>query len=880
METSIKSAPLERIFPIMGLIDGVIISKRGDITIGWELEFPSIGALDEGEYEDLISKMGNGLRALAAGMTIGAKTPWIMMHRQDRFTPTIYEPCESDGFLNSSYERHFKGRSYLKHSQFIFITLASRSSALLSSSASGTLGIYPSASIPKREELLLFESKAQEFIEVMCTGSIRFRRLGTDEIGSNGGLIQESIYGTRNPLLSGLRWNDDRIISADRDMIGFVINDAEYTPAEISACRRIDSLSSTASDVHMSFGANIGVLLDCEHTVNHYIVLAPQQVIMNELERRKRRMEAMSSNSAENRINAQGLGEFMESVHKDQFTVVYSHLNVLAWSRPENMQEIKGKVSSALQSMNMVGVQELRDMPVLWMASIPGAACEIGADNLMLMELNSALCMSSNEGFMKEVDGGKMKICDRFRHIPLRIDMQKAARELGWIDNYNAFILGPSGSGKSFFMNSYLRNCYDSGENVFVIDVGDSYEVLCSLIHEESGGCDGHYHTWDTEHPFSFHPFVGCQDWLDDNGHAKPEESGFNFIISFLKTAWSPKDDWNAENENILTSIVENFLLYAKKQGESYDPVFDDFYQYLDTEVTQRIKWVDKSEKYREYAEKCMIQGDEANRKKWDELAEEEFEKTKLNAWWIGNVRIESSRFDIDSLKVAIDAYKTGNKFGFLLNNKTAADLFSSRFVIFEVNRLSQIDDKKFYSLCILCIMQAFDRKMRESHNFTVMVIEEAWKAIANETMAPYLKGLWKTARKYQTSAVVVTQEAEDIVSSDIIKNAIIQNSSVKILLDQSRNQNCFDGVTKLLGLSPKQVAMALSINKANNPRFKYKEVFISLGDKWNGVFATEVSKEEALAYESEKELKKPLLQKYEELGSMKEAIISISRNS
>ena len=80
-----------------------------------------------------------------------------------------------------------------------------------------------------------------------------------------------------------------------------------------------------------------------------------------------------------------------------------------------------------------------------------------------------------------------------------------------------------------------------------------------------------------------------------------------------------------------------------------------------------------------------------------------------------------------------------------------------------------------------------------------VMVIEEAWKAIANETMSGYLAGLWKTARKFQTSAVVVTQQVSDIMSSQVIRDTILQNSSVRILLDQSNNRNSFSQLQELL---------------------------------------------------------------------------------
>jgi hypothetical protein len=185
------------------------------------------------------------------------------------------------------------------------------------------------------------------------------------------------------------------------------------------------------------------------------------------------------------------------------------------------------------------------------------------------------------------------------------------------------------------------------------------------------------------------------------------------------------------------------------------------------------------------------------------------------------------------------------------------------------VEKLASVNDSKFYSLCILCIMNSFNAKMRSQDGMKVMVIEEAWKAIANETMAPFLTGLWKTARKYSTSAVVVTQQITDIMSSSVINDTILQNSSVRILLDQSNNLNNFDQIKTLLGLSDHQKAMILSMNRNNSPRYRYREVFIALGDRRCGVYATEVSPEEAIAYESSKEKKKPFLELQQSKGAI-----------
>src|SRR3546814_8215266 len=118
--------------------------------------------------------------------------------------------------------------------------------------------------------------------------------------------------------------------------------------------------------------------------------------------------------------------------------------------------------------------------------------------------------------------------------------------------------------------------------------------------------------------------------------------------------------------------------------------------------------------------------------------------------------------------------------------------------------------------------MEVFINKMRRLKGIRKLIlIEEAWKAIAKEGMAEYIKYLFKTVRKFYGEAIVVTQEVEDIISSPIVKQAIINNSDCKILLDQSKYQNKFDKIQELLGLTEQEKALGLSINKSNAQKRK-----------------------------------------------------------
>ena len=207
--------------------------------------------------------------------------------------------------------------------------------------------------------------------------------------------------------------------------------------------------------------------------------------------------------------------------------------------------------------------------------------------------------------------------------------------------------------------------------------------------------------------------------------------------------------------------------------------------------------------------------------------------------------------FDIDNFLTTLRQYYHGGRFDFLLNSKENIDLLNKRFVVFEIDAVK--DNKELFPVVTIIIMEAFINKMRRLKGIRkVLICEEAWKALSTCTMSEYLKYMFKTVRKYFGEAVVVTQEVDDIISSPIVKETIINNSDCKILLDQRKYMNRFDQIQELLGLTDKEKAQILSINMANNPSRLYKEVWIGLGGTQSAVYATEVSGEEYYCYTTE----------------------------
>lgn len=823
MEMKHKARSIDELFPLMGMKDGVLISKRGEITIGWELDLPRAYSIAESEYDEMITSMSSAIKLLPA---------WTMVHRQDIYSEEEYQSSHKNGFLADAYERRFNGRKYLSHRSYLYLTMSVKTSAMKSVASCGLLGTHLLAKKSPVESIEMLESKASEFIAVLCgNGKISARRLTDEDYATddNHGLIPDYLtLWSKDGIISDFPMNGESVEIGDRKVWAYTLSESDNFPTSVNSTRRVEQLSTSESELFLSFAAAIGPRLRCEHIVNQYILTAPQTEILSELNARRKRMESMSKRSAENRINAEEIMAFIDEAHSESLIGVYAHTNILVWGKDEEKLRLRGKVSAALAGMGVTCIQDTYDTPILWYSAIPGAGCEIGFENLMSAELMSILCMGIYETFDKGLQEGMLKMCDRTRNVPLTLDIQEKALDAGLIDNYNAFILGGSGTGKSFFTNYFVRSCYDAGETVFIIDVGDSYEGLCSVIHEESGGKDGHYYTWDEKKPISFDAFIGYRDWVDAAGKLRQDNNSLNFLLSFIETLWQPEGGWTTAMIPILRQMIRDFILSWASSEEK--PIFDDFRCYVHDVIAPQI------------------QGP--------------------TGYTCGDITVDEHRLDIKGFLLAMGEYALGGPFGFLLNDRNPRDLFGSRFTVFEVDKISNNDDKKFYPLCILCIMNAFDNKMRNSPGFKVMVIEEAWKAIANETMAPYLTGLWKTARKYQTSAVVVTQQISDVVSSSIVRDSIVANSSVRVLLEHTGGQSSFRQISDLLGLGKRQQSLVLSINKDRNPEYMlYREVFIALGDKMSGVYAHEVSPEEAIAYESNKEKKRHLLALAPKLG-------------
>lgn len=781
---------LDNLFPLFAVEHNCLVSKQGDISIAYEVRLPELFTLSDQEYETLHQSFIKAIKILPRHS---------VFHKQDWFTESKFEAdftSDDVSFLSRSSERFFHERPYLDHQCYILLTKkpAGRKSG---SSLFSTLlrrSIAPEQTL-KPQLLQDFLDAAGQFERILedC-GFIKLRRLTNFELSgdaSQSGIVER--YMNLQPNLQSFLLQDiqfgDHIQVGNHHCNLFTLADASDLPAYCGSRINYDKYSTDKSKFSVGFASPLGQLLSCNHIYNQYIFIDDPQKTIKQLESKRLRLHSLSAYSRENSISRDATNEFLNEAISQQRLPVKAHFNVLVWTdNKESMKDVRNLVSSALSQMDAVPKQELAGAPQIFWAGIPGNAADFPMNDTFDTFAEPACCFLHLEtNYRSSISPCGIRLGDRLSGRPVHVDLSDEPMQKGIVTNRNKFILGPSGSGKSFFTNHMVRSYYEQGTHIVLVDVGHSYKGLCNLV-------GGYYFTYDENNPIRFNPFfIGEGDVLD----TEKKES----IKTLLLALW--KKDNETFNRSEYVALSNALQLYYDKDVPFR--CFDSFYEFLQGDFVAVLQ-IDK---------------------------------------------VKEKDFDVSNFLYVLRPYYKGGEFDYLLNATKDLDMLSERFIVFELDNIK--DHPILFPVVTIIIMEVFISKMRKLKGVRKMIlIEEAWKAIAKEGMAEYIKYLFKTVRKFFGEAIVVTQEVEDIISSPVVKQAIINNSDCKILLDQSKYQNKFDQIQELLGLTEKEKALVLSINKANDPTKKYKEVFISLGGILSKVYRTEVSFEEYLAYTTE----------------------------
>lgn len=639
MRNTLKASTLESKFPLLSVEHGCIVSKDADITVGFRVELPELYTVTSAEYEAIHATWVKAMKVLP---------DYCIVHKQDIFIRETYKPDtdrEDMSFLSRSFERHFNERPYLNHYCYLFLTKTTKERSRTQSNFSTLCrGFIVPKEIKDKEAVTKFLESVGQFASILNeSGYLGLRQLTDEEItgtDTEAGIIEKyfSLSQTDTTTLEDITLKADEMKIGDNYLCLHTLSDVEDLPGEVATDSRYEKLSTDRSDCRLSFAAPIGLLLPCNHIYNQYVFIDDSAANLQKFEKMAKNMHSLSRYSRSNQINKEWINEYLNEAHSFGLSSVRCHCNVMVWSDDrEELKRIRNEVGSQLAQMECKPRHNTVDTPTLFWAAIPGNAADFPAEESFYTFIEQAVCFFSQEtNYRNSPSPFGIKMVDRLTGKPLHLDISDLPMKKGIITNRNKFVLGPSGSGKSFFMNHLVRQYYEQGTHVVLVDTGNSYQGLCEMINKKTKGDDGIYFTYTEEKPISFNPFY-TDDFVYD---VEKKDS----IKTLLLTLWKSEDDKITKTESGELGSAVTAYIDRIKADRSITPNFNTFYEFM-------------RDGYRHELESRAI-------------------------------KVGKDDFNIDNFLTTLRQYYSGGRYDFLLNSRENIDLLGKRFIVFEIDAI------------------------------------------------------------------------------------------------------------------------------------------------------------------------------------------------
>ena len=872
---------------------GVLYTKTGEYSAILKMENPvQKYSADTDCYYDFTNLMTAVVLTLGEGYALQKQDVFV----RKNFDGRALQVSDSGKFLSNAYFRFFNGRPYIEGCTYLVITQESKKSALLSYDNSKWRDFL--VKIRKvADQLHDGGIKSAEFLNVQQAREYadRFFALNFRDAHfsmTNFKVDSEAIHmGTRQCKVYSL---------LDVDSVGLPGVLRPYVDMTVNnAVMPVDLMSE------------IDHIPDVDTVVYNQVIFLPNQKRELALLDKKKNRHASIPNPS-NQMAVEDIKQVQEVIAREGKQLVYAHYNlIVAMDAQKDMQKVTNHLENIFSRQGIHISKRAYNQLELFVASFPGNVYRLSQDYDRFLTLSdAALCLMYKE---RQTHGDdtpvKCYYTDR-QGVPMPIDTTGKEGKIKYTNNSNFFVLGPSGSGKSFFMNTVVRQYYEQNTDVVIVDTGDSYEGLCSYF-------GGTYISYSKEKPISMNPFkVTETEYLQNFGEKKNFLMSLIFlifkgsqqptkieqyiiertIIEYYREFFTPFEGFSEEEKK---ELHQTLVIAAKSNGE-YEKYEEELqarngtgsYDVTDEERAKYERNSRLSEKLQAVVDDAASTEGEKNaarnqlqrltpeivegkflEKIEREIAKREQQRKSLrvrelsfNSYYeFARQRIpqiiheDSIQFPINDFAAILKPFYRGGALEYTLNNDMDGSLFDEQFIVFEIDKVK--DDPVLFPIIVLIIMDVFTQKMRIKNKVRkCLVIEEAWKAIATPVMAEYIKYLYKTARKHWAMVGVVTQEIQDITSSPIVKEAIINNSDVFMLLDQSKFKDKFDDIKATLALTDIDCKKIFTINRLDNKvgRSPFKEVFIKRGTEGD-VFGIEEPRECYMSYTTEKAEKEAL---------------------
>ena len=784
---------------------GVLYTKTGEYSAVLKIENPvQKYSADIDSYYDFTHLFTALAQTLGEGYAI---------HKQDIFVRKQFasEPADGQEFLSSSYFRYFKGRPYTDSLCYLTITQEAKKSRLFSFDSK------------KWRDFLV---KIRKVHDQLRDGGVQARFLNKAEASEYVDRYFAMNFKDRTVSMTNFKADDETVSMGDKRCKVYSLVDVDCA-ALPSLVRPYTNIEVNNTEMPVDLVSVVDSIPNAETVVYNQIIFLPNQKRELSLLDKKKNRHASIPNP-NNQMAVEDIKRVQEVIARESKQLVYTHFNmVVAVSAGADLQKCTNHLENAFGRMGIHISKRAYNQLELFVGSFPGNCYTLNEEYDRFLTLSdAAMCLMYKERVLhSEETPLKIYYTDR-QGVPVAIDITGKEGKNKLTDNSNFFCLGPSGSGKSFHINSVVRQLHEQGTDVVMVDTGNSYEGLCEYL-------GGKYISYTEERPITMNPFrINREEYNIEK---------IDFLKNLILMIWKGADSQIPEIE---FRIVEQIII------DYYDVYFNGFTRYTDEQREVLLKNLFAAAS-RKNPNKPPREVDEMVRKQIEVLearrAALKVSELNFNSFFDYSFdRLEQICTENDITTISYSTYSTmlqpfykGGAYEKILNENVDSALFDETFIVFEVDAIKE--NKKLFPIVTLIIMDVFLQKMRIKKNRKVLVIEEAWKAIASPLMAEYIKFMYKTARKFWASVGVVTQEIQDIIGSEIVKEAIINNSDVVMLLDQSKFKERFDEIRKILGLTEVDCKKIFTINRLENKegRSFFREVFIRRGTT-SGVYGVE----------------------------------------
>jgi len=749
----------------------LLFSKRGDFSAVMHVINPALqyGA-DPEPYDHWHSLMANVIKVLGEGH---------ILQKQDVFIRRTYQGGSPEEFLEQKYQQHFHGRQYTEIRTYLIITKETKKGSFYSWD---------------QKLLSEFAQNVRKVEDLLKGGGQQPMLMGEAELNRYVGRLLGMEFSSPGIALDNLQCGDTQLGLGDRALrsITLVDTDSVDLPEKV-APYFVKQDGRGLRDFPVDNMSFLHKVPDFAVIIYNQVVQVPhQQLTLNKLQLKRKRHSGIPDPA--NLICVEDIDRLLNDVARDNQMLVNAHYNILLVADKGKIDRAANYVEAALFQQGIIPSRNAYNQLELFRTILPGNAIELKKYDWYLTTADAALCLFFRERLLAdEPSDFLIRFTDR-QGIPIGIDPADLPMRTNRINNRNKFVLGPSGSGKSFFMNALVQQYLDYNMDVVIVDTGDSYSGICSYF-------GGKYITWSDTRPITMNPFAIKE--AEYNIEKK------DFLCTLITLLWKGADGEASSVErdviaSVISSYYANYFASGAKDLKIDRLDFNSFYDF----AMVRIPEIKKQERI---------------------------------------------PFDLDEFRYVLKKFYRGGEFGSILNEAVDASLFAERFVIFEIDAVKE--NKILFPIVTLIIMDVFIQKMRHRKDRRkALIVEEAWKAIASPLMSGYLLYLYKTVRKFWGEAIVVTQELGDILGNPVVKDSILNNSDTVCLLDQQKFRENYGEVSRLLSITPAEQKKIFTINQLDNTagRGRFKEVYIRRG-AIGEVYGVEVSLEQYLAYTTEK---------------------------